>query len=119
MIVQKLEESSKNARNRMTPKKAQKVYERLMSYKNKKGEKITQIKMNKLKDKRKVYTHKPKTNRRNNSLTKNLVKRMDEILEQRQQKLRDKKMEKVRVKENEIKMNCTFTPEINKSPNDR
>lgn len=98
----------------MTPKNAKKVYDRLMSYQNKKGEKLTQIKMKRLKDSRKVFTHKPKINKDNSRRTKDLVKRMDEILDQRQQKLRNKRMENVRKKEREMKQECTFTPEINK-----
>lgn len=100
----------------MTPKNARKVYDRLMSYKNKKGEKLTKMKMNRLKDNKRVFTHKPHINENDgNGRTRDLVRRMDEILDQRQQKLREKRMENVRKKEKEIQKNCTFTPDINKN----
>lgn len=118
LIIKKLKNSSRQTNQpKMTPHKSKELYNRLMSFNNKKGEKLTQMKMEKLREDSRVFTHTPKINGRSkdtNPKAKDLVERMDEILDERQKKLRKRKMDKVRKKEMEIRMNCTFTPEINK-----
>lgn len=118
LIIKRLKHSSnKGKKAKMTPHKSKEFYNRLMSFNNKKGEKLTKMKMEKMREDSKIFTHAPKINTRSKDSkgkTKDLIDRMEEILDQRQKKLRKKKMDKVRKKEMEIRMNCTFTPEINR-----
>lgn len=92
------------------------VVERLLKYEDTKDEKLSALRMNIVLSENKKCTHTPKINN-NKKNDKNIVERSDEILYNRNEKLRKKREEMKAEKENVEISACTFKPNINKKSN--
>jgi len=98
---------------KITKTQSDAIYQRMMNYEKEKLRRKEKIKRESLKNEILNCTHKPKVHK-GRGRGMELVDRVNEIIEMRQQKINSIKYEERRKIENEMKMQCTFTPEINK-----
>ena len=98
---------------KITKTQSDALYNRMMSYEREKNRKKERIKRESIHNDILNCTHQPKILRKRGRGME-LVDRVNEIIELRQQKIQNIKLEEQKKFEKEMKKECTFTPTINK-----
>ena len=108
--------SAKNSALKVDKKKSDEIYLRLRAAEEKREENISRLKLEKLIQETNECHFTPEiiTKNRKAKHEKVFLDRVDQLLKDKKEKIAQKKIEEVCLREEEMKENCTFQPKINR-----
>ena len=101
---------------KVTPDRADAIYQRLMGFEEKREQHLSQLKIERMVEDREKFNFTPEilTRAKREKSGKELDNRIDEIIREKQDKVDKLRIEDIKGKESYFLENCTFQPKINK-----
>ena len=115
-VLCEMRKSARNSAMKVSKKKSDEIYHRLRAADEKKEENISRLKLEKLIQETNECHFTPEiiTKNRKAKHEKVFIERVDQILKEKKERIAQKKIEEVHLREEEMKENCTFQPKINR-----